>query len=346
MPLRPRDTVADDRSSSDAEMLTPSPPTRNAASKKRPLPSAPSDNEAPAAKKPAKTRGRPRKDHRDSNGGDQPPQRKITKQAADATNAGLVDLVSNLARAKLTYSRLATEKAKYTESVLMKQRELEEARLATVEAQRGADTEKTKHAISLQEARSHTVMLQTTLARLQKENTDVAPRRNPSPTRTPLSTLSVFAPSAAHASGAFSASDFVYRNPTRASPFTSAHTPGPSFPANTFPHSTSTFAPAPSSQHVSPFAPAPSAQNVSPFAPAPSAQHTYPFATAQTQAPSSSATTLPTRTSSFAGQFRASNLPTASTSASTSAGPRAPQHRPSQRTRRLEFDAAAADSLG
>ncbi|KAF8195917.1 hypothetical protein K438DRAFT_2017145 [Mycena galopus ATCC 62051] len=327
MPLRPKDTMADDRSSSDAEMLTPSPPTRNTASKKRPLPSAPSDNEAPAAKKPAKTRGRPRKDHRDSNGGDQPPQRKITKQAADATNAGLVDLVSNLARAKLTYSRLATEKAKYTESVLMKQRELEEARLATVEAQRAADTEKTKHAISLQEARSHTVMLQTTLARLQKENTDAAPRRNPSPTRTPLSTLSVFAPSAAHASGAFSASDFVYRNPTRASPF----------------------APAPSSQHVSPFAPPPSAQNVSPFAPAPSAQHTYPFATAQTQAPSSSATMLPTRTSSFAGQFRASNLPTASTSASTSAGPRAPQHRPSQRTRRLEFDAAAAaaaDSLG
>ncbi|KAJ6500416.1 hypothetical protein C8R45DRAFT_1210211 [Mycena sanguinolenta] len=136
----------------------------------------------------------------------------ITKPAAKATSASLAVLVENLARSQLTINRLQSEQTIKQKELTSAQKELEVAIKARVEAEETFVETKTRCAVQLQDARSHTIMLEMKLAQLVREQHNPPP----SPTRQPLaprsySTNQIFATGATtpFASSASSTSSFL-----------------------------------------------------------------------------------------------------------------------------------------
>ncbi|KAJ6539325.1 hypothetical protein B0H19DRAFT_1178451 [Mycena capillaripes] len=179
------------------------------------------------AKAPPKAHESDEDDDSDDNNNARP-TKFITKQAAKTTMANVVDLVTLIQRASLTCNRISCETAKLRELNLSKERQVEVARLAVVEATRAAQTEKHAQAIALQEAKSHVLMLQLELEKLKKQN--VRAENNTSPFGRP-SLQNQFSPSGSNTfTGSVSRSAFSPRGTS--APFaytdTTNSTSGPS----------------------------------------------------------------------------------------------------------------------
>ncbi|KAJ7707757.1 hypothetical protein B0H17DRAFT_1033871 [Mycena rosella] len=100
---------------------------------------------------------------------------RITKPAAQETITSVTTLVANIQRSNLTIARLNAQAVQQTSRNTDKQLEVQQARLAVVQAQEAADKEKQKRALALQEAKSHVVMLQVELSRLSSQLAPAGP---------------------------------------------------------------------------------------------------------------------------------------------------------------------------
>ncbi|KAJ7216312.1 hypothetical protein GGX14DRAFT_391159 [Mycena pura] len=134
---------------SDSDSDAPRPSTTKAAKRK-----AKSVVEGPAHKKPKKKKK----------------SVKTTGPAAETTVNSVTTLVALLERAKLTHARILLETEQQRAKNLVKQQDVEAARLAIIEAEKAAAAEKRKHVIAVQEAKSHLILLQTQLTAAQKES--------------------------------------------------------------------------------------------------------------------------------------------------------------------------------
>ncbi|KAJ7103880.1 hypothetical protein C8R44DRAFT_945346 [Mycena epipterygia] len=95
----------------------------------------------------------------------------VTKPAARHAVIDAALLVKNINRAKLTCARLDSETATQNAKNASIQLEIEQVRLNVIEAERVGAEEKLARAVALQEAISHTKLLELQIARLQqKEN--------------------------------------------------------------------------------------------------------------------------------------------------------------------------------
>ncbi|KAJ7677934.1 hypothetical protein DFH06DRAFT_1167410 [Mycena polygramma] len=203
--------------------------------------STPPDDEPAATKPRGRPKGKKQPTPADVSEDDEPATNKasaITKQAANATNASLVALVDNLERSRLTLTRLELQKKKEETKMLEKQAELEELRNNRLKLEKEVNEERQAQAMELQEARSHTMMLQIKLAQYQKENVSATFRRDPSPTRAPLAPMqSVFgtAMQASRMPSASSTSTSIFGSAplTRSSSSTVFGTSAPSYSSNT-----------------------------------------------------------------------------------------------------------------